>query len=82
MKYQFQRWFVHRLVEMRVDSNLFKIHGFRHGGVSFAAECEESLTMVKVASGHMSECVWTYLNIPEESRYRVSKKMLAALPLM
>ena len=82
VKYQFQRWFVHRLVEMRVDSNLFKIHGFRHGGVSFAAECEESLTMVKVASGHMSECVWTYLNIPEESRYRVSKKMLAALPLM
>lgn len=80
VKYQFQRWFDHRLVEMGVNSDLFKIHGFRHGGVSFAAECEESLTMVKVASGHMSECVWTYLNIPEESRYRVSKKMLAALP--
>ena len=79
-KYEFQKWFVHRLNEMGLDPKKIRPHSFRHGGVNFALMCEENLNMVKVSSGHLSESVWTYCNLPASSRFQVATKMMKALP--
>lgn len=79
-KYEFLKWFVHRLNEMGLDPKEIRPHSFRHGGVNFALMCEENLNMVKVSSGHLSESVWTYCNLPASSRFQVATKMMEALP--
>ena len=77
VKYQYLAWFKARLAQMGLPSHRYHIHGWRHGSVAAALALVENTSLVRVASDHISDALFTYSNIDPVHRMEVTRKMLA-----
>jgi hypothetical protein len=76
VKYEFCRWFKHRVAMMGLDQTRFHIHGFRHGSLATALLHEPNITLVRLSSNHLSDAIFVYSNIAPEKRFQVTRTML------
>ena len=60
---------------MGLDVSKYRPHCFRHGGVQEAMLWEPNLELIKLQSGHISDAVFSYCNLPGYRRFRVTQKM-------
>ena len=57
VKYHFEKWFKSRLSQMSVNPDLYFLHAFRHGSIALALAVEQNVTLVKLQSNHISDCI-------------------------
>ena len=69
-------WFKRRISQMQLDEDKYLLHGFRHGGVCIAISEVPNLALVKIASDHSSEAIWSYANVAASKRQSVAAAML------
>ena len=81
LKTDFQRWFKHRISQMQLDSELYMLHGFRHGAVALAIAEEPNLSLVKLASDQSSNIIWEYAQVDAARRQSVASAMIEAVHL-
>ena len=79
VKADFHTWFKHRITQMRLDSELYMLHGFRHGAVALAIAEEPNLSLVKLASDHSSQVIWEYAQVDASRRQSVATAMIEAV---
>ena len=79
VKYHFEKWFKSRLSQMSVDPDLYFLHAFRHGSIALALAVEQNVTLVKLHSNHISDCIYVYSQVDVERRKVVSTAMVDAL---
>ena len=72
---KFNAWYKFRLSEMGLDSKLYTLHGFRHGGIQQALMSEGNLALVKITSDHSSDVILEYSNVPADRRLTISRKV-------
>ena len=76
VKSDFHAWFKRRICQMNLREELYMLHGFRHGAVSLAISEEPNLALVKVASDHSSDAIWTYAQVAAARKRSVASVML------
>jgi hypothetical protein len=65
-----------QLAKMGLDPLQYSFHSFRHGGLQAAVRAQPNLELVKLQSGHMSDAVHVYTQMPGASRMVTGAKML------
>jgi hypothetical protein len=65
-----------QLVKMYLCPTDYSFHSFRHGGLQAAVRAQPNLELVKLQSGHMSDAVHVYTQMPGASRMVTGAKML------
>ena len=73
--WNYDRWFKCRLAEMGVDTGLYTLHGWRHGGIHQVLMSEDNLALVKLTSDHSSDVILEYFNVPADRRLIISRKV-------
>ena len=68
-----------RLDGMGLPSADFSVHSFRHGGVQQCILHEPNRALVQLASGHSSEAIMGYAQIPPHRRMAISAKVNRSL---
>ena len=81
VKTDFHAWFKRRIAQMRLDSDLYMLHGFRHGAVALAIAEEPNLSLVKLASDQSSNVIWEYAQVDASRRQSVATVMIEAVHL-
>ena len=72
-------WFKRRIEQMNLDSELYMLHGFRHGAVALAIAEEPNLSLVKLASDQSSSIIWEYAQVDASRRQSVATAMIEAV---
>ena len=72
-------WFKRRVSQMNLDSELYMLHGFRHGAVALAVSEEPNLSLVKLASDQSSNIIWEYAQVDASRRQSVATAMIEAV---
>ena len=75
MRHKYDGWFKYRLEEMGLDSSLYTLHGWRHGGIQQVLLLESSLALAKLTSDHLSDVILEYSNVPADRRLTISQKV-------
>jgi hypothetical protein len=70
-----------QLEKLGLDPSSYSFHSFRHGSIQTAVRAQPSIELVKLQSGHMSDAVTIYTQMPGASRMVTGAKMLAAMEL-
>ena len=78
-KQEFVDWLRSRLASMGLPAEDFSVHSFRHGGVQQCILNEPNKALVQLASGHSSEAIMGYAQIPPERRMAISAKVNRSL---
>ena len=78
-KQEFVDWLRSRLAAMGLPAEDFSVHSFRHGGVQQCVLNEPNKALVQLASGHSSEAIMGYAQIPPERRMAISAKVNRSL---
>ena len=78
-KQEFVDWLRARLASMGLPAEDFSVHSFRHGGVQQCVLNEPNKALVQLASGHSSEAIMGYAQIPPERRMAISAKVNRSL---
>ena len=78
-KQEFGNWLRSRLATMGLPAEDFSVHSFRHGGVQQCVLNEPNKALVQLASGHSSEAIMGYAQIPSERRMAISAKVNRSL---
>ena len=73
--HKFTKWFKHSLSEMKLDSALYTLHAFRHGGIQQTLMSEQNLALVKLTSDHTSDVILEYSHVPADRRLTISQKV-------
>ena len=79
VKTDFHTWFKQRIAQMGLDSDLYMLHGFRHGAVALAIAEEPNLSLVKLASDQSSNIIWEYAQVDASRRKSVATAMIEAV---
>ena len=79
LKHQFIGWFKGRISAMGLDATFYFCHSFRHGSIALALLHHDNVTLIKLHSNHISDCIMTYSQIPAEKRTAVYTAMLNAV---
>ena len=79
VKYNFEKWFKGRMGQMTERPEAYFLHGFRHGSIALALAVEQNVTMVKLQSNHLSDCIWVYSQVDMARRKVVAGAMVDAL---
>ena len=69
------RVFEEQIRGMGLDSKIYSLHSFRHGGISEAVNWEPNLEIIRLQSDHVSSAIHGYVNLPAVRRFRVTQKM-------
>ena len=75
LRHKYDGWFNFRLAEMGVDTSLYTLHVWRHGGIQQVLMSEGNLALVKLTSDHSSDVILEYCNIPADRRLLISRKV-------
>ena len=75
LRHKFENWFNFRLEEMGLDSSLYTLHAWRHGGIQQVLMSEENLALAKLTSDHSSDVILEYSNVPADRRLVISRKV-------
>ena len=75
LRHKFEFWVNFRLSEMGVDSSLYTLHGFRHGGIQQVLMSEDNLALAKLTSDHSSDVILEYAHVPADRRLTISRKV-------
>jgi hypothetical protein len=65
-----------QLAKLGLDASSYSFHSFRHGSIQTAVLAQPSLELVKLQSGHMSDAVMVYTQMPGAARMVTGAKML------
>ena len=76
-KYDF--WFKSRISHMGLDSSLYSLHAFRHGGIQETMLAEANYALCRLSSDHSSDAIMEYSFIPPERRLSISEKVNRSL---
>ena len=76
-KYDF--WFKTRISNMGLDSSLYSLHAFRHGGIQETMLAEANYALCRLTSDHSSDAIMEYSFIPPERRLGISEKVNRSL---
>ena len=60
---------------MGVDTSLYTLHGWRHGGIQQVLMSEENMALMKLTSDHSSDVILEYCNVPADRRLLISRKV-------
>ena len=60
---------------MGLDSDLYTLHAWRHGGIQQVLMSEENLALAKLTSDHSSDVILEYSNVPADRRLVISAKV-------
>ena len=63
LRHKFENWFNFRLDEMGLDSDLYTLHAWRHGGIQQVLMSEENLALAKLTSDHSSDVILEYWDV-------------------
>ena len=80
-KTEYVAWLRSRLHEMGLPSARYGVHSFRHGAVQEAVILEDNRALIQLASGHSSDALFGYAQIPPEQRFNLSNKINQSLAL-
>ena len=72
-------WFKLRIWDMGLDPADYSVHSFRHGCITKAFKVVGSIALIKIASNHLSEAVFTYSTVPMHRRRTMTEKILTSL---
>ena len=78
-KYTYVKWFKGRIAQMSGDPDAYFLHAFRHGSIALALAVEQNVTLVKLQSNHISDCIFVYSQVDVARRKVVAGAMLQAL---
>ena len=78
-KCEFVGWLKSHIKAMGLPVDRYGYHSFRHGGVQEAIVHEPNRVLVQLASGHSSEAIMGYAQIPPERRMHLSRKVSSSL---
>ena len=79
VKYNFESWFKSRMAQMSPNPDAYFLHAFRHGSIALALAVEQNVTLVKLQSNHLSDCIFVYSQVDVDRRKVVTSAMLDAL---
>jgi hypothetical protein len=65
-----------QLVKFGLDPSDYSFHSFRRGSIQTAVRAEPSLELIKLQSGHVSDAVHIYTQMPGSSRMATAAKMM------
>jgi integrase len=68
-----------QMAKMKIDPMEYSFHSFRHGAIQTAVLAQPSLELVRLQSGHMSDAVHLYTQMPGAARMVTTAKMLEAM---
>ena len=73
--HKFDKWYRFRLQEMGLNSALYTLHAWRHGGIQQTLMSEQNLALVKITSDHSSDVILEYSQVPADRRLLISQKV-------
>jgi hypothetical protein len=65
-----------QLGKLGLDPSLYSFHCFRHGSIQTAVLAQPALELIKLQSGHLSDAVHLYTQMPGSARMVTTAKML------